>query len=124
MRRALPLLLAFVLGAAACAVSRDVVLTKSLAGVNAAREAFVAFDKAHQDGIVADSKTFEGGRLALDAYREQRNKVTIALVAAYGAIAVAAADVTDSKSLVEVVDAMTALVSALQDLGVVPKGGK
>lgn len=103
--------------AAGCA-GRDALLSKTLAGVNAARDGFAPYDKDHQAEIVEAAKTREEGVAALSDYRAKRNKVTVAFVAAYGAIAAASVDLTD-ESLTKAAFAARDLVSALRALGVI-----
>lgn len=107
---------------AGCAATKDQVLTRSLAGVDAAEKAFVAYDHEHQSGIVSGATSREQGEKSLTEYRAQRDKVTAALVAAYGAIAVASSDGSDA-SIRKTIDAVTAVVAAMRELGVIP-GGK
>ena len=104
---------------AGCAASKDAVLSRSLAGVEAAEKAFLAYDKAHQGGLVDAATSREQGEKSLADYRAQRDKVVAALVASYGAIAVASTDGSDA-SLRAAVNAMTAMVAALRELGVIP----
>ena len=102
IRRVLPLL--FVL-ATACSSpdSRQKALKTSLTALNAARDGFVSWDKAHQQQIVADAETYEAGKKALEAYRHKRESIVYGFSAAYSALAAAALDNT-----------ITALVSAAQ----------
>jgi hypothetical protein len=69
-------------------------LKTTLAGVNAARDGFVAWDYAHQQGIVDDATSLEDGKAKLKAYREKREKAVISFEIAYRALAVAALDLT------------------------------
>lgn len=112
----------FLLALVGCAATRGEVLSRSLAGVDAAEKAFVAYDRAHQGGIVDTSTSYDQGHRTLEAYRSQRDKVATAIVAAYAAIAAASVDTTDD-SLRKAAAAMTTVVSALRELGVIP-GGK
>lgn len=107
---------------AGCAASRDEVLSRALAGVEAADKSFVGYDKAHQGGIVDSATSREQGERSLAEYRGQRDKVTAAFVAAYGAIAVASVDANDA-AIKSTIDTMATLVTALRELGVIP-GGK
>ena len=107
---------------AGCAASKDAVLSRSLAGVEAAEKAFLAYDKAHQGGLVDSATSREQGEKSLADYRAQRDKAAAALVAAYLAIAVASTDGSEA-SLKATTDAMVALITAMRELGIIP-GGK
>jgi hypothetical protein len=67
-------------------------LKYSLTGLNAARDGFVVWDASHQQKIVEDATSLEGGKLALATYRSKRESVLHAFNLAYSAIAVAALD--------------------------------
>jgi hypothetical protein len=90
LRCILPIL---VLLLAACGANpRQEALQTSLTALNTARNGFVAWDKAHQQKIVAGAATYEEGKAAIDAYRAKRAKVVQGFVVAYSALAAAALD--------------------------------
>jgi hypothetical protein len=72
--------------------SRQQALTTALTTLNAMRDALVAFDEPHQAQIVAAAKSLEDGKAKLAAYRANRDHVAAALLTAYSALALAAAD--------------------------------
>lgn len=115
-RRHAPIL--FLLAALASCAGRDALLSKTLAGVNAGRDAFSSYDKDHQAEIVEANTSREAGLAALNEYRAARAKVSIAFVAAYGAIAAASTDLTD-ESLTKAAFAARDLIKALRALGVI-----
>jgi hypothetical protein len=108
-----------VLAIAGCAVSKDAVLSRSLAGVEAAEKSFHAYDLDHQGGIVDSATTREGAKRSAAEYRMQRDKVSAVIGLAYNAILVAAADGTDEK-LKAMTEALAALLSAMRDFGAIP----
>lgn len=115
-RRIAPALILFAL-AASCAGGRDEILSKTLAGVNAAEKAYVTYDAKHQLEIVDAAPTREAGQSALAEWRTQRNKATVAFVAAYGALAAASTDLNE-QSLAKAIDAAKTVIQALKDTGV------
>jgi hypothetical protein len=106
---------------AACAASKDVVLSKTFAGLNAARDAFVTWDERHQAEIVDAAKSLEEGKAALTSYRAKRTKVKVAFEVAYGAFAVASISGT-ADAIAKASTAATSLLSALRELGVLHGG--
>lgn len=104
---------------ASCAASRDEVLSRSLAGVEAAEKSFLSYDRAHQGGIVDSATSREQGERSLAEYRAQRDTVVAALIVAYNAIAIASATTTD-ETIKSTIDAITDLLSSLRRLGVIP----
>jgi hypothetical protein len=108
--------LALLVFVGACGASRELVLAKTKAGLDAAREALVQYNAQHEDEIVTNATSHELGAKELADYRAKRANVTKVFVVAYGALA--AASVDDNKSLVELIDTAKALVAALRDLGV------
>jgi len=66
-------------------------LATSLAATNAARDQFVAWDKAHQKELVDQAATRDAAEGALKSYRAKRGPVLKAFTAVYTAIATAAA---------------------------------
>ena len=59
--------------------------------VQVAEKAFVSWDDAHQQGIVAKAKTPEEAQAGLNAYRDKRQPVIKAFVVAYSSLAAVAA---------------------------------
>lgn len=111
MRARIPIL--FVLLLAACATSKDAVLTRTLAGLDAAHASFVSLDERRQTEIKDNAATLEEGKAALAAHRRTRNKITDAFVAAYGAVAVAALEPSDA-NMGRLVALTVAAVTALR----------
>lgn len=66
-------------------------LNTALAATNAARDEFVAWDKAHQLELVDAAATKEAAEAALTAYRSKREPVLRAFTITYTTIAAAAA---------------------------------
>lgn len=93
----LNLLLAFILIACSNSARKDTLHVSFVATV-AARESFKAWDKKHQDEIVANATSHEDGRTKLDAYREKRNAVLTMIVDTFQAIG-AAQDANDDLSV-------------------------
>lgn len=108
--------------AAGCAYSKDEVLSRSLAGVEAAEKSFHFYDLDHQGGIVDSATTREGAVRSVAEYRAKRDKVSAVIGLAYNAILVAAADSTDAK-IKAITDALAALLSAMRDFGAIPTTG-
>jgi hypothetical protein len=110
-----------VLVAASCGGpdAKQKALRTSLLALNAARDGFVAWDKTHQDKIVADAESYDQGKAALEVYRTKREPVVHGFSAAYSALAAAALD----PSLEMVVEAAVAAKS-VYDLIKSLTGGK
>ncbi len=98
-RRRTPILLVLAVAlAAACGPRSDgpatdqarLGLQTALTATNAARDAFVAWDKDHQERIVAEATSLDDGKAKLAAYRMRRADVSASFVLAYSAIAGAA----------------------------------
>lgn len=102
--------------ASACA-GRDALLSRTIAGVNAGRDAFVPYDAAKQAAIVDAAPSHDAGAAALADYRKARRPVELAMVAAYGAIAVASVDLSEA-ALTSAAKAAADFISALRALGV------
>src|SRR3990167_4760740 len=84
---------------AACGPSiREKALATTFAGLNAARDGFLTWDKEHQETIVRDTYAAGGPRAdatrKLADYRRQAAKVDHAFVVAYSALAAAALDLS------------------------------
>lgn len=71
------------------ACSRQGVLKTTLASLNTARDGFTAWDAEHQKNIVAKAGSMAEGRMLLDAYRLQRDKVIFSFEIAYRSLSVA-----------------------------------
>lgn len=110
-----PALILFALALVACATSRDAVLSRTLAGLQAADKAFVAHDAELQAEIVAKAESEADGRRELAEYRVRRDKVTAAFIVAYTAVATASVDLTED-SLVQLVRAAAQAIAALKEL--------
>jgi hypothetical protein len=110
--------------ASACGVTKDEALSKTLAGLGAARSAFTAWDAKHQDEIVGEATSLETGKAALADYRGKRKVVIEAFIAADGALAAACIAVSAgsdgwAEAFRKATDAASALLAALRTLGVV-----
>jgi len=93
MRRTIPaaLVIALALTAPACGGdSKQKALKTSLSALNAARDGFIAWDKNHQDKIVAGATSLDDGKVKLDRYRKTREPVLQGFTVAYSALAAAA----------------------------------
>ncbi len=114
MKRAL---VVFALLFVACAgVTRDAVLSRTMAGLQAADKAFVAKDDQIQMDIVASAHDEGDGRNMLAQYRVgPRAKVVAAFTVAYTAVATASVDLTEA-SLANLVHAAAEAVRALKEL--------
>jgi hypothetical protein len=66
-------------------------LSTALTATNAARDAFVRWDEAHQLGLVERATSREEGEAQLRSYRRARERVLKAFTAAYAALAAASA---------------------------------
>lgn len=113
MRHKRSVLLCLLLVVAACGMTKDALVAKTFIGVNAARDAFTAWDGRHQTEIVDAAKTEAEGRAELTAYRAERARVQVAFVAAYSAIAVASLD-DSADSAIQVVTTGASLLAALK----------
>lgn len=116
--RTVPLLLLVVVLAACGASSRQKAIATTLVAVNAASDSFVAYDQDHRSHIVADAKSHEQGKAALDDWDGTVAKVQVALTAAYRAIATAAT-LDDDHSLAGMLSAALILKTELTTLGVI-----
>jgi hypothetical protein len=108
---------------AACAGGRDATLSRTLAGLDAARHAFHSADIASQEAIPAEvaarGGTREEAEAALRSHRARRDKVSIAFVAAYTAVATAALEPGDE--LVEqAYQTAAAALRAAREMGMLP----
>lgn len=119
MRPITTLLLALVL--LACGASaRQHTISAALVAADASRDAFVAFDAAHQQQLVATAASLDDGRQRLEAYRKQRDPIVQGFAMAYRAIATAAILTDDPTSIPNMIRAASMLRDALKELGVSP----
>jgi len=102
---------------AACAAGRQEILSRTMAGVDAASKAFLAYDQHHQAELVDAAISRADGAAALFAYRAKRDKVAAAFIGAYSALAVASVDLSDA-SLTAAAHATAAMLAAMRNLGV------
>lgn len=107
-----------VIGACAASTRQDTIRA-ALVTTDASRNAFIAYDAAHQLDIVAHSTSHEDDLAKLGAYRAKRARFETALTVAYRSIA-AAATINDQPSLDGVKLAMAQLVLAFNELRGVP----
>jgi len=103
------------LQAACTKAQRQDTLRASLLSVNAARDSFVAWDLAHQQGLVDRATTREEATQAVSEYRVTQGKVTEWFATAYQALAVAATQ-SDDASFTQAVDAVRELLRDLQQV--------
>lgn len=94
MRHRSPILFVLAL-VAACATSKDAVLTRTLAGLDAAHTAFEAMDTRRQADLVERAQTMAEGKAALASHRARRDKVEDGFIAAYSALALASLERSD-----------------------------
>lgn len=107
-----------VIGACAASTRQDTIRA-ALVTTDASRDAFLAYDAAHQLDIVAHSTSHDDDLARLGAYRAKRARFETALIVAYRTIA-AAATINDQPSLDGVKLAMAQLVLAFNELRGVP----
>lgn len=98
----------------ACASQRETALRHTLTAVNAASAGFVAWDEAHQQGLVRDASTQAEAVAALNTYRARRAGVLDGFRTAYALIATAALDST--ASLADVLQAARHLYTSIRQL--------
>lgn len=97
----------------ACGASqRESTIKAALVTVDAAREAWLAYDHHAQMEIVARATSLEDGRAKLAAYRANQGKIETAFEVAYRAVA-AAATLNDDASLAGMVAAVAAATKAV-----------
>lgn len=111
---ALVMLAAIALGmTVGCAAStRQTTIKTALVTVDTTRDAFVAYDVAHQADIVQKAASIDDGKAQLAAYRVTRATVVTVLDSAYHAIA-AAAVANDDPSLTGIEAALVQLHAAV-----------
>jgi hypothetical protein len=102
-----------------CAAGREMILSRTMAGMNAAEKAFVAWDAHHQIELVEAAHSREDGEVALVTYRAKRDHVVKGMIAAYSALAVASVDL-EGDSLAVAARATAAVLAGLRNLGVFP----
>lgn len=103
--------------------AKDKALRSTLAGVNAARAAFVVWDGAAQDRIVAEAQSLEAGKAALAEHREHRAVLVTAFEGAYYSLAIAATDLEDINLAQAAVAATTLYTLYRQLVGTDPPKG-
>lgn len=96
---------------------RQTTLHATVLAVNAARDGFLAWDRAHQDSIVQAATTREEAERKLAEYRKSQDKIRDGFTVAYETLAVAATQ-TDDASLSSAIRAVSDLMAAIQQLGV------
>lgn len=102
----------------ACSSSqRGKTIHATLVAVNAARDGFAAWDRQHQQDLVAAATFKDEARAAVDAYRARRELVVASFEVAYRAIAVAATQ-SDEISLTAALTRAGELYNALKQIGV------
>jgi hypothetical protein len=110
-----------VLTSAGCGASaRTKVLQTTLTVTNAARDAYVSWDAAHQREIVDAAKTLDESKAKLAEYRATQAKVVTLFEGVYRAIAVATLLKDDPTSLANLAAASGLLMVELHSL----TGGK
>lgn len=110
-------LIAMTLLAACGASAREKTIRATLTATDSARAAFIAYDSAQQDAIVAKAPDEATGKAQLAAYRAKRQELEHLFAATYQAIATAAV-VNDDHSLSGLIQAALLLSQALKDVGV------
>ena len=92
-------------------------LSTALAATNAARSAFVDWDRSHQKSIVDSAKSAAEATAKLSSYRAKRRAVIRSFTVAYSSIAVAAALLPlvekGTRKELELVAVITAAVQAV-----------
>jgi len=103
----------------ACGASaRERTVATALTATNASRDAFVAWDSAHQAALVAKATSLDDGRHLLEAYRRQRDPIVQGFAAVYRLIATAAIVSNDPAAVPALLQATAMLQAALKELGV------
>lgn len=95
MRHRSPILFVLAL-VAACATSKDAIISRTLAGVDAAHAAFEAMDARREADIVAAATSHADGEAKLTAHRKVTDKIEDGFIAAWSAIALASLDRSDA----------------------------
>lgn len=107
------LILACLLVCMACTnTQRQTTLKTTLVTVDAARDAFAAFDTTIEQSIVAQATSVADGEAKLAAYRADRTKIRTYFATAYHAIA-AAAIANDDQSITSMQAAVAQLIAAV-----------
>jgi hypothetical protein len=88
-------------------------LRASIVSVNAARDGFLQWDRAHQASIVGAATSRETGEQALASYRHEREPIVNGFSVAYRALALAATQ-SDDPSLKAALAEAGELVDAVQ----------
>jgi len=112
----LPVLLCLFMGSVSCTKNKRAdTLRQSVLAVNAARDGFSTWDRAHQQSIVDAATSREDGEAKLANYRDRRRPVVDGFEVAYRALAVAATQV-DDPSLTAAIAKATELIDAVKQL--------
>jgi len=103
--------------ATACGASqRERTVATALTATNAARDAFIKFDRVHQQKLVETASSVDDGRTRLDAYRRQRDPIVQGFATAYQLVATAAVLTDDPKAIPNMLQAVALLKAALNGL--------
>jgi DNA/RNA-binding domain of Phe-tRNA-synthetase-like protein len=87
----------------------------TLIAVNAARDGFTAWDRQHQQTLVAAAVTRETAEQSVSSYRDGRRHVVDGFEVTYRALAVAATQ-TDDVSLSAALTTATELIDKISDM--------
>lgn len=85
-------------------------------GLHTAGEAYVAWDKTHQEQIVAEAKTEAEATERIAAYRVKRAEVMRAFVIAYDLLALAMTDPKDTSHYLDALMAAKDVFMRIKDL--------
>jgi hypothetical protein len=94
---------------------RQETIKTALVTVNTAQVAFLAWDKADQDEIVAHAANLDDGHAKLAAYRAKRDELRDDFITVYQLIG-AASVANDNLSIESAKNAITALITTITDL--------
>lgn len=117
MRTAITTIVFAVILLACGASARQQTIAASLTTTNAARDAFVVWDRSHQQSLVDTAANQADARERVDAYRKQRDPIVQGFAAVYRLLAIAATD--DKASLADLIQAAALLHSTLKELGAI-----
>ncbi len=95
--------------------TREKALDDTFTALNASRDAFLAWDRDHQDAIIQQATTLEDGQKKLAAYRKARDTVLAAGAVAYAALGLAQAG-NDDPSLLTALEKARDLYAAVKNL--------
>jgi hypothetical protein len=108
------LLIAFVIAACGGNVGRQQTLLATLITVDATKDAFVAFDRAHQDAIVDAATSKDEAKAKVAEWRKTQQRIASLFEAAYDALH-AAVVASDDQSLASMEKAVAAALQAVAD---------